>query len=366
MSHTLISIVCFLLALYMTYLQFKYYLADEDMSPVSYQYFSDENSKIDYPTFSVCFFGSQYVFDPQKDVFKSTNVTPVSFGQFLQGNLIRHAEEHNAIKYDEVALDINKGYLLSAYGVNTEFHTKSRSNFSMVPSYTLPDYICLAKAKKEKRFEKTNYDVVELNATLAFERHFVITAVIHQKGRITRSLRKLSIQPIVPKEYQHGAMRRYDINDIEVLRRRDKATAPCNSSLLDEDKFIMSLIMRNVGCIPTYWEEFFAADKSLNQDLERCRSHEEYQKLNKMRDYIYWNFNSEGSLYLQPCTEMKVSTFTIEFHDGFSSDVLKLIFSHNVNSYKEVANTKAYTIEMLLGQVGGFVGRSLNITIHVV
>ena len=80
MSHTLISIVCFLLALYMTYLQFKYYLADEDMSPVSYQYFSDENSKIDYPTFSVCFFGSQYVFDPQKDVFKSTNVTPVSFG----------------------------------------------------------------------------------------------------------------------------------------------------------------------------------------------------------------------------------------------------------------------------------------------
>ena len=48
------------------------------------------------------------------------------------------------------------------------------------------------------------------------------------------------------------------------------------------------------------------------------------------------------------------------------SDVLKLIFSHNVNSYKEVANTKAYTIEMLLGQVGGFVGRSLNITIHVV
>ena len=63
---------------------------------------------------------------------------------------------------------------------------------------------------------------------------------------------------------------------------------------------------------------------------------------------------------------MKVSTFTIEFHDGFSSDVLKLIFSHNVNSYKEVANTKAYTIEMLLGQVRGFVGRSLNITIHVV
>ena len=129
MSHTLISIVCFLLALYMTYLQFKYYLADEDMSPVSYQYFSDENSKIDYPTFSVCFFGSQYVFDPQKDVFKSTNVTPVSFGQFLEGKIMRHAEEHNAIKYDEVALDINKGYLLSAYGVNTEFHTESRSMF---------------------------------------------------------------------------------------------------------------------------------------------------------------------------------------------------------------------------------------------
>ena len=64
MPHGLIFAVCFSMALYMTYLQFKYYLADEDMSPVSYRYFSDENSKIDYPTFSVCFFGSQYVFDP--------------------------------------------------------------------------------------------------------------------------------------------------------------------------------------------------------------------------------------------------------------------------------------------------------------
>ena len=80
MLNYLTFIVCFSMTLYMTYLQLKYYLDDEDMSPVSYQYFSDENSKIDYPTFSVCFFGSQYVFDPQKDVFKSTNVTPVSFG----------------------------------------------------------------------------------------------------------------------------------------------------------------------------------------------------------------------------------------------------------------------------------------------
>ena len=326
------------------------------MSPVSYQYFGDENEKIDYPTFSVCFFGNQYVFHPQNDIFKSTNVTPVLFGQFLEGKMTHHTAEHNVIKYDDVALDINSGYIVSSYGINTEFHRQSRSNFSMVTSYMLPKYICLAKTQEEKRFDKTNYDVIELNATLAFERQFVITAVIHQKGPITRSLRKLSIHPIVPKEYQHGAMRRYDINEIEVLRRRDKTTAPCNASLLDEDKLIMILIMRNVGCIPTYWEQFFAANKSLDQDLERCRSHEEYQKVTKMRDYIYWNLNSEGSLYLQPCTEMKVSTFTAEFHDVPSSDILKLIFSHNVNSYKEVANTKAYTIEMLLGQVGGFVG----------
>ena len=367
MLHRLILIVCFLMALYMTYLQFMYYLADEDMSPVSYKYFSDENDKMDYPTFSVCFFGIQYVFDPESEAFKSINVTPFSFGQFLEGNMTHYAEEHNAIQYDEVVLNINRGYLLSSYGVHTEFHTQSKNNFSMIPSYKLPKYICFMKTKKHRKLDKTNYDVIELNATLTFQRQLMITPVIHQKGRLIRSLRKLTFHPLVPKEYQHGAMRRYDINEIEVLRRRDKTTAPCNSSLLDEDKFTMSLIMRNVGCVPTYWEEFFAADKSLHQDLERCRSHEEYQKVTKMRDYVYWNFNSEGSLYLQPCIEMKVSTITTEFHEGFASDILRLIFSHNVNSYTEVANTKAYTIEMLLGQVGGFVGinaRSVTIDIR--
>ena len=53
---------------------------------------------------------------------------------------------------------------------------------------------------------------------------------------------------------------------------------------------------------------------------------------------------------------MKVSTFTTEFPVP-SPDILRLEIAYNVNSYKEIANTEAYTAEMLLGQIGGFVGR---------
>ena len=346
------------MALYMTYLQFKYYLADDDMSPVSYQYFSNEKDKVDFPAVTVGIFGFNHIFKEQNDVFKLANVTPLSYRDFLEGKPNNYSEEHSVIRYDDVVLDINEGYLLSSYAIYTKSHTQSRSNFSMVPLYKLPNFIYFTKRENDIEHDEINLDVFELNATLLFEKQLVISISIHQKGRMNRSLRKPSIQPLLPKQYQHGAWRRYDINEVEVLRRRDKPKAPCNANLLDEESFIIDMITRNVGCVPTYWEHHAAAKMSSNTTFERCTSHEEYHKIQEQAGHMYWNYlkNGKGSLYLLPCTEMKVSTFTTEFPVP-SSDILRLEIVYNVNSYKEIANTEAYTAEMLLGQIGGFVGR---------
>ena len=228
----------------------------------------------------------------------------------------------------------------------------------MAPLYKLPNFIYFTKRENGIEHDEINLDVFELNATLLFEKQLVISVSIHQKGRMNRSLRKPSIQPLLPKQYQHGAWRRYDINEVEVLRRRDKPRAPCNSNLLDEESFIMDMITRNVGCVPTYWEHRSAVKISSNTKFERCTSHEKYHKIQEQAGHMYWNYlkNGKDSLHLLPCTEMKVSTFTTEFPVP-SSDILRLEIAYNVNSYKEIANTEAYTAEMLLGQIGGFVGR---------
>ena len=116
-------IFCSLMALYMTYLQFKYYLADDDMSPVSYQYFGNEKDKVDFPAVTVGIFGFNHIFKEQNDVFKLANVTPLSYRDFLEGKPNNYSEEHSVIRYDDVVLDINEEYLLSSYAIYTKSHT---------------------------------------------------------------------------------------------------------------------------------------------------------------------------------------------------------------------------------------------------
>ena len=43
--------------------------------------------------------------------------------------------------------------------------------------------------------------------------------------------------------------------------------------------------------------------------------------------------------------------------EKYKSD-LKLVFKYEQDEYKEITNKRAYTVETLLGQVGGFVGKS--------
>ena len=49
-------LICMCSTSYMIYLQFKYYLDNEDMASISYRIFNNEEQD-EYPTFSICFRG---------------------------------------------------------------------------------------------------------------------------------------------------------------------------------------------------------------------------------------------------------------------------------------------------------------------
>ena len=55
--------------------------------------------------------------------------------------------------------------------------------------------------------------------------------------------------------------------------------------------------------------------------------------------------------------KQKDSTSKNAWTEKYKSD-LKLVFKYEQDEYKEITNKRAYTVETLLGQVGGFVGKS--------
>ena len=142
------------MASYMTYLQFKYYLSNEDVASISYKQFSDKKEN-KYPDFSISLYGINHIFNPRSDAFQSTNITPLSYLSFLNARLPNHTEHHGVIRYDDVVLDINDGYLLSAYSVSSNdackkdcknaYGEQGGFDFPMVPVFKAPQIIWFSK-----------------------------------------------------------------------------------------------------------------------------------------------------------------------------------------------------------------------------
>ena len=155
---------------------------------------------------------------------------------------------------------------------------------------------------------------------------------------------------ISPNDYKNGFFRYHDINDIEVLRKRPDSNRPCDEKLVDEDGLFLKQIMTDAKCVPTFWEPF-VDDTTLKTNLPKCKNSTQYRKI--YRQFLD-RLSKIGDDYIQPCTQMKVSVATR--NRDSEPGQLKLYFRYNQDVYKEIVNARAFTIETLLGQIGGFVG----------
>ena len=171
-----ILLVCICMASYMTYLQFKYYLNNDDIASISYQHFN-QAQKDEYPTITLCLSdGSRNgkIFDENNTVFESNLVTPLLYQQFLKGWVRNHTFDFSTIQYDEVLLNIHDGYLIGAVS-GTSFFAFSRykKNYPFALNeafYRSSDTFCFEKNVSYQRNVRQYWDVIHLNSTLLYQR----------------------------------------------------------------------------------------------------------------------------------------------------------------------------------------------------
>ena len=352
------------MTLYMVHLQFAYFLQNDDFVSMSYRHFNSEE-KDEYPIFTICVYGfNGAIFDESNDIFNSTQADPYLYQNFLKGRVSHndHSFDFGSINYDDVVLDIQKSYVI-ALGSGTSLtclfdeskgNCETKKSFTLISSYSLESLVCLTKSISYRKDLIQYYDLVYLNSTLLYEKQLKVYIYIHQKGKLSRALQK-SAKPIKPEQYKGGLTRHYEVNEVEILRRREKSKMPCNESLTDEDGYIVRKIVIEIGCIPAYWEKF-KNQINFPSALSKCYSPQQYTELRSKVHRLTKKFSTMKSSYLQPCTEMKTSVATKKeiAREGY----LRLYFLYLNDSYKEVVNLKAYTAETLLSQIGGFVGKN--------
>ena len=344
-------LVCLFSAGYMTYLQFKYYLDNKDLASISYRKFVKGENYRDYPTFTICLMAPDGdIFKPSHNIFNSTNVTRKSYRDYLSGNLEEHSGRFSAIKFDDVAIDIGGGYLITSTG---KLSQAAAGPLTMIPTFRDPSSLCISKQSFCEE-SKQLYDDIVLNSSMLYDGKLSVSFYVHQTGKVMRSLYGNSEMIFFLGPEKIVTNRIIDIVEVDVLRKRNKSKIPCQNTT-DEDEYLMTQIIKSAKCIPTFLDRF-AKRFGLNQTTRLCKSKKEYQEINNKIENIGRFWDEDDSMFMPHCTEMMTSITTKDETSKNKPDELRAQIYYHPDYYREIVNTKAYTSETLLGQVGGFVG----------
>ena len=358
---------CFVILGRLVWLQFQYFLSNEDFSSVYYKKFRNLNDDV-YPTFSVCLYA------PHGGLFHNgLKPDEETYYDYIRGKVRNYTtgNKYSNYDYDNIVVsleDIVLFYKRKSKGSDKKYKEEMSSDFntSFKMVHQEVTTICFTKNDKEREDRLIKYDLVKLNLTRLYSLvpKFEVTAYIHTKGQFIRKYQKethrvwwKTIGKMKDRVFNYIV--RLHNNAIEVLRRRSDAVKRCNKTLDDEDQRWRLSVVKEVGCIPAFESRLLLGSNEgehLLETLPKCdndgyhRHREEYSPFN--------NFEAATELYTQPCTEMSsvvTNTEDIVYLDNTNMSTLVFKFNYEEN-YRETINREAFSLADLWSQVGGFVG----------
>ena len=226
----------------------------------------------------------------------------------------------------------------------------------MQPTFQDSTYLCVSKNIYYRKNVQQSHDIVSLNSSMLYDGWLYLDVYVHQKGKLVRSIMMDGSRSRFGwSEILYGVSRILDIGQVDILRQRDDGKFPCDPTIENEDDYKLEQVIIKVGCIPTFWEQF-AGKIGLQQTLPKCKNTTDYFKAWDQLWGSLTSYKTNDANNKSPCTTMMTSITTRDATNSIAEGSLQLKLEYHHSLYREILNTRAYTSETLLGQVGGFVG----------
>ena len=378
---------CFVLAGYMTFLQFQNFRNNNDLSMVSFRKFNAEPHDL-YPTFSICIKGKRgQIFNPKdiwKDsdikqvlpniteremkVFKRNGMQQIILRNILKGKLNPINAKH--INFDNSTLDFIGEFKLPLPRI------KKLELPKLYNSYQDFQHLCFSKNVTFEKDKELKRDGVVLYANTFLRHDISLLLFVHHKGTLLRHLLsdhdpsyeidhneiRDDITPV--KEQYSMRFTNYKIqvriSQVEVLRKRSNGVIACNESLHDEDVFWRTYVIAKLECIPIFWKRYYnnislSGHTLLNFTV--CNDREEYAKL--WKSYLKpGQYSKTRKNYLTSCNQTTMTNNVQEYVSNplGDNDTIQITFNYIHEEYKETKNIKAFNEETLLSTIGGYIG----------
>ena len=350
---------------------------NEDISEIIYRKYG-ENSVSLYPSFSFCIQLEEH--HVNEEVFKNykKEMNYSTYLSFLSGS--GWNDKMNNVSYNKVTKPL-MDHLVDAsafdsYDTDEKFGFKLENihEVSFPMSHVNQMYRCMTFDLPNKGSKRLQFASIAIRQTI-FKNQIrpsigKFWVSIHQPNKFYRPLiaHKYNWPKRNKSKPSHYAME-FAMKSMEVLHRRDKTSSPCKY-YKNYDNFFQGKLVEKVGCYPPYW--------NYDGTITKCRSMEKLKMFSKDILKAVVGTLDVSEMITQPCVELRKLMFDYEEFDTNYEEMSHLF--PNINStdgdslifitivfldpyIKEIKQARAFGIESLIGNIGGYMGLLLGVSI---
>ena len=369
--------VCLIFAICLAFWCLFEYSKNEEFTETSFQVFNSDKQGSQYPSMTLCTMNSYD--DIKFGKYNDSNINPTSYSKFLKGKYWN--ENMLSVDYDLVTINV-EDYIIGA----CIFTTRSKSEcqtFGKIQHFarvaTLGVMKCFSfnhksKGPIENVYIAINNSIHPNGVRKAIGRFFIM---FHYPDQITRGLSNYIryTWPLKTIQMTDSYSMTFKISNVEILKRRRNGKEKCYF-WQDYDLTTVEDVMDSVGCRPPYWKS--------RRNHEQCKSQKQLESI-ETHFFAKSMQDDKFQKYIPPCIEItkvdvvfredlgimvKTTGSHRDIFDRFTRDagsnkgwfVINTKFWQS-GSYKEMRKVKAYSLQSMIGNAGGYIGLLVGITI---
>ena len=352
-------IVCVLIALSTTLWPLYMFSSDEDVVQIEIQEFHSTEERI-YPALTLCF-DRTTVYRSRNSARRGRKTTERKREVFSNQRTLKIEDYINSIVVKDRN---NKETRFTSVGVNIEaegaMQDKRLSMNVVLKRHQSTSCYSIGIPFMKKR--KINSIDVEIRKDI-FEKqtfrtgHHIfigknqLTVALSYQNKIfpllNRDGNKLKSQDLMDR---HCSKFVFKVRGIEILRRRNKPSSPCNDYNNEDAITVLSDVASRLGCMPKGWD--------MASIVPECQ--EKYVNKSTTNQLEEW-YNSNTKYGTQPCRSFVDLWYDYKYDESIDSctedkDTLHIRLVYKSYFYKEIAYHPAYSLWDIFSSIGVIIG----------
>ena len=360
-------IICILSTIILICYGIFQYLLDQDTARITFRNFHKDFESI-YPATTICFG------DPLDDEKFHNRSQKRHYEHYLAGR--GDATMVDGIDYDEVSKAFHdhllKVYIvLNNYTTLTYNITSSNKNLWMGRGWHPNLYI----SRRSSYHKCWTFEIPVLLNESIIKYGIIFKSTMFPK-RIRPRNQGFNVTMNYPGQYLTNRLRKthwdvrndrlyqnkkrtltmkFNIQNIVVLKLRNKRKKPCNTEWENNDKYILGEMAKEIGCKPPHWK--------IETKLPTCTSRQQMKKAHEVFD------QSGEEDFTPPCRRLEKVVYSYadiaelghEFpHTNNTEIVYQILVEFEGSTYMEVEHVREISFHSMAGNAGGYVGLFLG------